>query len=45
MELRPNTTFEVSITDTTQQYNLYFNLQHTNDYQYSNLWLMMRTAF
>ena len=37
--------FEVSVTDTTQQYNLYINLRHTNDYQYSNLWLMMRTTF
>lgn len=33
--------FEVPVTDTVQQYNLYFNIRNNIDYGYSNLWLFV----
>ncbi len=33
-------TFEVAITDKTKHYNLYFNLRNTNEYKYSNLYVI-----
>lgn len=36
--------FEVAIADTAQQYNIYINLRHTNNYQYSNMWVLMKTT-
>lgn len=37
-------TFEVAISDTVSQYNLYVNLRHTNNYPYSNMWLLIYTT-
>lgn len=36
-------TFEVEVDDISVPYDVYVNLRHTNDYPYSNLWLMMYT--
>ncbi|MCL6524366.1 MAG: gliding motility lipoprotein GldH [Thermoflavifilum sp.] len=37
--------FTVQITDTTALYDIYVVLRHTNDYRYSNLWLLITTEF
>lgn len=37
--------FETPIEDTTQLYNLFINVRHTNDFPYSNLWLKIHTTF
>ncbi|MBI1183547.1 gliding motility lipoprotein GldH [bacterium] len=34
-------TFEVEVTDVSKPYDFYINLRHTNDYPYSNLWIML----
>jgi len=34
-------TFEVSIEELNKEYDLYVNLRHSNDYPYSNIWLML----
>lgn len=34
-------TFEVEVDDISKTYDLYVNVRHTNDYPYSNLWMMM----
>jgi len=34
-------TFEVDVEDASKKYDFYVNLRHTNDYPYSNLWLML----
>ncbi|MGB0429568.1 MAG: gliding motility lipoprotein GldH [Bacteroidia bacterium] len=36
-------TFEVEVDDIGKAYDIYVNLRHTNDYPYSNLWLMLYT--
>lgn len=36
--------FEAAISDTVAQYNLYVNLRHTNNYPYSNMWLIIYTT-
>ncbi len=36
-------TFEVDVEDISKAYDIYVNVRHTNDYPYSNLWLMMYT--
>lgn len=36
--------FEANITDTSQQYNMYINVRHTDDYPYSNMWVVVRTT-
>lgn len=33
--------FDVPVTDTIQQYNLFFNVRNNIDYGYSNLWLFV----
>lgn len=43
MRFRP--VFAVNITDTTALYDIYVTLRHTNDYRYSNLWLLITTTF
>jgi gliding motility-associated lipoprotein GldH len=35
--------FKFDITDTTALYNLYFLINHTEAYPYSNIWLMVYT--
>jgi len=42
MELKK---IETEITDTISGYNLYINVRHTIDYQYSNLYVFMTTYF
>lgn len=37
--------FTVHITDTAALYDIYVTLRHTNNYRYSNLWLMITTTF
>ncbi|MBX6379128.1 MAG: gliding motility lipoprotein GldH [Thermoflavifilum aggregans] len=37
--------FTVHITDTTALYDIYVTLRHTNDYRYSNLWLLITTTY
>lgn len=37
--------FEVPIEDTTQVYNLYVNVRHTDFYPFSNLWVLVTTTF
>lgn len=37
--------FTFEIRDTTVLYNIYVNIRHADFYQYSNLWLMVRTTF
>jgi gliding motility-associated lipoprotein GldH len=39
------TTYQVSITDTTQLYRLSVNVRHTNFFQFSNLWITIYTTF
>jgi gliding motility-associated lipoprotein GldH len=39
------TKYEVTIEDTTQHYDIYVNVRHTNFYYYSNLWIMVYTTF
>jgi len=36
-------TFEVEVEKPEDSYDLYVNLRHSNDYPYSNLWLMLYT--
>lgn len=36
--------FEAPVTDTVSRYNLYVNLRHTNNYAYSNMWVMIYTT-
>jgi len=36
--------FEAEILDTTAQYNLYVNIRHTKNYEYSNLWMKILTT-
>lgn len=36
--------FEVDVKDVKQTYDLYVNVRHTNDYAYSNLWMMLYSA-
>ena len=38
-------TFNVSSPDTTNYYNLYVNLRNTNEYQYSNLFLIVELNY
>jgi len=33
--------FEVQVNDSTLKYNIYVNLRHTNEYDYSNLYLLI----
>lgn len=33
--------FDVHIKDSTQKYNLYINLRHTSDYDYSNIYVLL----
>jgi len=33
--------FEVQVNDSTLKYNIYINLRHTNEYDYSNLYLLI----
>lgn len=37
--------FEVEVLDTLQKYNFYLNIRHGEDYEYSNLFLFMKTEF
>ncbi|HMX03270.1 MAG TPA: gliding motility lipoprotein GldH [Chitinophagales bacterium] len=37
--------YEVQINDTTQSYNLYINVRHTDAYPYNNIWINMTTTF
>lgn len=37
--------FDVDIEDTTQTYNVYISVRHTDSYPYSNLWVMIHTTF
>lgn len=37
--------FEAGIADTSQLYNLYVNIRHTDDYAYSNLWIKIYTTY
>lgn len=37
--------FEINITDTLNKYNVYLNIRNTTDYQYSNLYLFIKTVF
>ncbi len=37
--------FDIDITDTINQYNVYLNIRNTVDYDYSNLYLFIRTEF
>lgn len=37
--------FEVEINDTTQRYHIGINLRHTNNYSYSNLWVLLKTIY
>jgi gliding motility-associated lipoprotein GldH len=39
------TWYEVDIDDTTQHYNIFVNVRHTNFYPFSNLWIMVYTTF
>lgn len=38
-------TFTVSIQDTTESYNLFINVRHTDMYAYNNLLMQLRTIF
>ncbi len=35
--------FEVDVTDTIQTHNLFVNVRNSGEYQYSNLWLFVRS--
>ena len=37
--------FEIDITDTINPYNVYLNIRNTVDYNYSNLYLFIKTEF
>ncbi|MEO6636656.1 MAG: gliding motility lipoprotein GldH [Ginsengibacter sp.] len=37
--------FTFTITDTSSQYNIYVVLRHTDEYNYSNIWLHLGTKF
>lgn len=37
--------FEVNITDTSARYNIYVTIRHTNDYPFSNLWLLITSNY
>ncbi|MGH2642846.1 MAG: gliding motility lipoprotein GldH [Chitinophagaceae bacterium] len=37
--------FEVNITDTAARYNIYVTIRHTNDYPFSNLWLLISSNY
>lgn len=34
-------TFEIDVENINKKYDLYVNLRHSNDYPYSNIWLML----
>ncbi len=36
--------FEPEISDTTARYNLFLNIRHSNDYAYSNMWVIVHTT-
>lgn len=40
-KLNDKKTFAVEVNDTTQAYNLYINIRHTEAYPYSNLWVKL----
>lgn len=42
---RNKAAFTFDIVDTTSLYNIYVNIRHADFYQYSNVWLMVRTTF
>ncbi len=35
--------FEVSVIDTTESYNMFINIRHTDEYPYNNLWINLTT--
>lgn len=37
--------YEVEITDTAALYNIYVTIRHTNDYPFSNLWLLISSGY
>ena len=37
--------FEIDVQDTINTYNVYINIRNTTDYQYSNLYLFIKTVF
>lgn len=37
--------FTVPIADTTQRYNFYINIRNSSDYQYSNIFLFLKTFY
>jgi gliding motility-associated lipoprotein GldH len=37
--------FKVVISDVFSRYNFYFNLRNSGDYQYSNIYLFLKTVF
>lgn len=37
--------FDIDINDTINQYNVYINIRNTADYDYSNLYLFIKTEF
>lgn len=37
--------FNVDIKDTTSPFNFYINISHSVDYQYSNIYLFLKTVF
>ena len=42
---RNKASFTFEIKDTTTLYNIYVNIRHADFYQFSNVWLMVRTTF
>lgn len=37
--------FDVDITDTSARYNIYVTIRHTNDYPFSNLWVLITSDY
>lgn len=37
--------FKVDINDTAARYNIYVTIRHTNDYPFSNLWLLITSNY
>ncbi len=37
--------FDVEIQDTSVRYDVYVNIRHTKEYEYSNLWMKIQTTF
>lgn len=37
--------FEVTVNDTTKQYNIYVNIRNTDKYQYSNMYLFLTSQY